>query len=286
MTLKRYCRLIALSTLFRIFYIILAKISHKTFESFDKSTNLIRPKYFEYLLRWDAVYFLEICTKWYYSEHHLAFFPLLPLLIKLILAIFSIENSCSSCLVTGVLVNNFLFVCNTVLLYKITKKRYDAYVAEVVSLFYMINPSSIIFSSFYSDSLYMFLFLTFFITLEKESKSMVNTILKCSSLALMSLTRSNSILNVLFFVRIPVDLNDLILNVAYILATVVPFILFQLYSYKTMKLDNFTVPYSYIQSNYWDQGFLKFYFDRKNIPNFLVGFPFVIFGLHSFFSFF
>ncbi|KAF9764943.1 GPI mannosyltransferase 2 [Nosema granulosis] len=50
-------------------------------------------------------------------------------------------------------------------------------------------------------------------------------------------------------------------------------------TYTVMKIF---IPYSYVQKKYWNQGFLKF-FTFLNIPNMLIGLPFIVFSVYSFF---
>lgn len=265
--MKVYFKIGFLTLLSRLFYITLAKVSSLIFTEFDKSTNLVTNNYFNFLLRWDAIYFYEITKVGYTKEHLTAFFPLFPFCIKYISNMFQTDL-----LITGIIFNNIVFICNTILLYKITLSKYNQEIANSTIMFFMLNPCSIIMTTLYTEPIYTFLFLLGFYFLEKKNYN-IATIL----FSLTSLTRSNGILNCIFLL----DINNIIISFIRIIHVILPFLLYQIYCYNVLNLKELILPYSYIQSKYWEHGFVKFYTYSKNIPNIIIGMPFIIFSLYS-----
>ncbi|TBT99187.1 mannosyltransferase [Hamiltosporidium tvaerminnensis] len=258
---------IFLSFLSRILYLSITYISSLIFTPYDRSTSLAdENNIFEFMLRWDALYFNEICKNGYYNEHMTAFLPLYPYMVKEISKIFKI-----SCLSAGILLNNTIFILNSIILYKITSKRYNERMAFLSSIFYIFNPASVIYSSTYSECIFMFLFLIGFYFLENR-----NFFKSFFFFGLCGMCRSNAVLfNVfVFFLNIKYWLGGLLLINIF-------FGLVQGYWYlKINPGENIIfIPYSYIQKKYWEQGFLRFYTFKKNIPNIFVGFPFLVFCL-------
>lgn len=262
--------ILVLSITTRLFYIYLAYASSQYFGSYDKSTQLVTKEKLSFLLRWDAIYFYEIIKNGYSREHLMAFFPAYPYIIRYISNVFNATH-----LVSGVVVSNVLFVLNTLLLYRLTCRRYKREIAYSTVMFFVLNPGSIIHSSLYSESLYIFLFLIGFYFLEKNYK-----ILSVIFFALTTATRSNGVLNALLLF----DRRKPIQSIIYMSQIVLPFIVYQHYCYQTLGLKGFKVPYDYIQKKYWNLGFLKFY-TGENIPNIIIGLPFVMFVVYCLISF-
>lgn len=261
-----------LSVASRIIYILLAYGSDTTFEKFDKSAVLLGgSSYFKFLLRWDALYFYEIIQKGYCKEHLMAFQPLFPQIVKTMSKITNTDP-----VSTAVYLNNFLFVMSSYLLYKITNRKYGPDIAKYTVLFFLFNPSSIIYSSLYSESLYTFLFLLGYKFLESNNKKTAALVI-----SLTTITRSNGILNsILLF-----NQKSLTASILFMTSSTLPFLILQSHQYKLLNLDSYTFPYGYIQKKYWEHGFLKFYTYKKNIPNIIIGLPFILFTLYCLISF-
>lgn len=254
----------------RLFYVYLAHVSSKIFINYDKSTSLVSNEAFSFLLRWDAIYFYEIINNGYSVEHSMAFFPAYPFIVRYLSNVINISK-----LNMGVLVSNLLFVLNTIILYKLTLRRYKKEIAYNTVLFFVLNPASIVHSSLYSESLYTFFFLSGFYALERKYE-----FLSVLFFSLTTITRSNGILNAIFFFNRKFTIKSII----YMTHVLIPFILFQSYCYQALGLKSWRIPYSYIQEKYWKIGFLKFY-TSVNIPNLIIGIPFVVFTSYCIISF-
>ncbi|KOX76242.1 GPI mannosyltransferase 2 [Melipona quadrifasciata] len=114
------------------------------------------------LARWDGEYFLHIAKYGYTYENTLAFYPLYPLLIRIISVpikkIFFVLNIHSSVLIAAMLVNVICFVKSAVIFYDLSKAVLKTTnVAYKAAILYCINPATIFFSAAYSESLFAYL---------------------------------------------------------------------------------------------------------------------------------
>lgn len=117
---------------------------------------------FNGLVRWDGEYFVHIAKYGYVYENTLAFYPLYPMLIRIIAVlirkIFFLLNTHSSIVIAAVLINSICFVKSAVILYDLTKTVFKkTSIAYKSAIFYCINPASIFFSAIYSESLFAYL---------------------------------------------------------------------------------------------------------------------------------
>lgn len=113
--------------------------------------------FFNLFARWDSGYYLEI-ARFGYDGRHWAFFPLYPLVIRIVslpFAIFlSIENAMA---VAGFLTSNFCFFLLIIYFHKLTLTLFRSRRMTMSAPFLCIFPSSIFFSVVYSEALFMFL---------------------------------------------------------------------------------------------------------------------------------
>ncbi len=100
--------------------------------------------------RWDAVHYLDIATHGYQGTD-MAFFPLYPLLIKLL------GSLVGNHLVAGLLISNASLFFGLLFLYKLLEHEYDRPVARRAIFYVSIFPSAIFFSAVYTESLFFML---------------------------------------------------------------------------------------------------------------------------------
>lgn len=260
-----------LAALSRAFYIGSAYIWHLLIPRFDKSTALVPSRSsLNFLMSWDAIYYFKIMKNGYTRVHETAFFPLLPYISRCISKITFLEP-----FTAGVAVSCTAFVLNAALLYKTTFVRYGSVVARTACLLFIFNPASIIYSSMYSESLFMLLFLLALHFIDHG-----NTVHGTIFLSLSGLCRSNAVLFALF-VLAPLNKYTLV-RVACVLFPCAA------YQYYCLLLINHSknsfgifIPYSYVQKVYWEQGLFRFYkLAAGNIQNMLVGLPFILMALY------
>ncbi|CAL7944800.1 unnamed protein product [Xylocopa violacea] len=152
---------------------------------------------FSGLTRWDGQYFLHIAKYGYTYENCLVFYPLYPMLIRMVAIpirrILFVLNVHSSVLIAAVIINIICFVKSAVIFYDLSKavlkKTNVAYKAAVL---YCINPATIFFSAVYSESL--FAYLTYYSMLRSIKLDPYVSF----PIGLSILTRSNGIVNIGF----------------------------------------------------------------------------------------
>ncbi len=127
----------------------------------------------------DGVHYLRIAEDGYAYQFTQAFFPMYPILVKLV-SIITFGNY----LVAALLVSNICFLLGITYFYKLTKNIFDQSVAFWSCLFIIFSPTSFYFGSVYTESLFFLLIILAFYFYEKE-----NYILSSIFGAFSSLTR-------------------------------------------------------------------------------------------------
>jgi len=100
--------------------------------------------------RWDAVHYLNIATQGYQGTD-MAFFPLFPLLIRVL------GRLVGNHLIAGILISNGSFFFGLLFLYKLLEHEYDRTVARRAIFYVSIFPSAVFFSAVYTESLFFML---------------------------------------------------------------------------------------------------------------------------------
>ncbi|KAF7702929.1 GPI mannosyltransferase 2 [Cucumispora dikerogammari] len=285
-----YFKILYYSFYSRLFFIIFSTISSLIISPYDKSTNLLNLSHFQSLIRWDAIYFHDISTNNYTTIQQTAFFPLYPLIIKYLNNKLTYYNIKTNITITGIILSNLLFIINSALLYNLLLKISNNNInLKKYILIYNFYPTTIINSSFYSESLFFFIILMYlnllslFYDLYNRKGFLlvfkyVLIIMSYILIIISCLCRSNGILfsvtplflkhkgpyyiNIIFFIILGFC--------CYLIID-----LFQLYIYKLFKIKN---SYYFVQSYIWDQGILKFYEFQKrpeNLFNLLIAMPFL-----------
>lgn len=293
-------------------------------------------------LRWDAHYFIHIAIHGYSYENATAFFPMLPLIMKVVgklSHLFPFISLESLILLLSVMFNILIFQFAVVTLYKLTLTIFgDKSMAFKTAFLFCYNPASIFFIAPYTECLYsLFSFNVMLSSLNLYKKYEKTSYRFCLSdgkiileTALSAITRSNGILNIGFIIFTHfclirkkyikgvlsfVDvLKHIIFILLYVILSLIPFILYQIYCYnqfctdfkvempKSIKnyglINKYVLPgeftrynhswcyskiplaYSFVQSYYWNVGLLKYY-EIKQTPNFVLAAPVIIILLPS-----
>ncbi|CAL0312173.1 unnamed protein product [Lupinus luteus] len=257
---------------------------------------------------WDSVYFIRIAQCGYEYEQFYAFLPLLPISIsffsRTVFAVFvPFIGDRAVLALSGYVINNLAFVFAALYFYKLsTVILKDHGIALQATILFCFNPASIFYSSIYSESLYSLLSFGGMYYFASGGSN-----LSVLFLALSGCARSNGVLNAGYLCfqtmhqaydamfqkkRVILALQVVIagaIRSAFIFA---PFIAFQAYGYYNMCVGRSPVElrpwckarvpllYNYIQSHYWDVGFLR-YFQLKQLPNFLLATPILSLALCS-----
>lgn len=163
------------------------------------------------LVRWDAHYFMHISRYGYTYENTTAFFPLYPMIVKilteLILPLLPFLNINSITVIMFTVINFYIFIQAALTLYRLSTKILNEIIAFKATLLFCFNPASIFFVAPYTESLYCFLtfksiLYSYYIyeCYKNTGKSNFKYIALCVLYTCLSLcTRSNGMLNLGFF---------------------------------------------------------------------------------------
>ncbi|KAI5191357.1 GPI mannosyltransferase 2 [Nematocida sp. AWRm77] len=246
-----------------------AYASFRTLPHHDLSAELLEHTHVPFLMRWDALYFYVICKEGYVSDNSTAFFPLYPLLVRGLSRLLFLPVC-----ICGVLLSNIAFCLSSVLLYAITHTLFGKKKAEQACVLFCFSPCSVLYSSMYTEALFCF-----FALLGVHAVLLNRKPLAALALAAASGVRSNGFILAPLLV-INSALERSLRGCAYAVLPVLVFCSIQWHWWSTRFAHiGYMLPYSYVQAHYWEQGFLRFYTYKKNIPNVLVGAPFVLLSL-------
>lgn len=211
------------------------------------------------LSHWDAEHFIFIAERGYIYEHNFAFFPLFPLILRL-LAATALWPICGFLTMHGrlvlavAIVNSILFVISAVALYKLSRLVVqNRKLALVAVLMYCLTPANVFMVAGYSETLFAALTFSGLWLLEKRF-----TIGACLLLGFATGARANGLVNAGFLLYLSLqwalartrafsngegcvryhhyvwELIRFVLTGAFYAAFVVlPFCLFQFYGYQT-----------------------------------------------------
>jgi hypothetical protein len=119
---------------------------------------------------WDSGVYSRIAFNGYISPDLTVFFPLWPLLVHVVSFIFLGGNLTSSepTFIVGLILTNLLFYLALVLFYCLISEDFDSSIARE-SLFYLaLGPYALFFFAPYTESLFLFLCLAFFVVLRQH----------------------------------------------------------------------------------------------------------------------
>lgn len=261
------------------------------------------------LSRWDAQYFLHIAEQGYTYEQTVAFFPLYPWLLRQSADIFvdpilgSYLSHHSELLISGVLLNASFFVVAAVALHELTRHLFSRELAHEAVLLFCFNPASIFFTACYTESLFSAISFSGVLALEQNRPNWATLLF-----VLGGLVRSNGFLSAGFLIYAGFIITWTPVRAIFRASLCfVPFLAFQCYAWSLFCVPDYSNPipepvvnqasqsgyrlagrnvsewcsgplpfsYSYVQSRYWNVGFLKYYTARQ-IPNFALAMPVVV----------
>lgn len=120
-----------------------------------------QPSFLNIWTRYDSTTYLGIAEKGYVAEPHYAgFFPLYPLLIKLVASPLG-----NNYLLSSLLISNIALLLGLIFFYQLVKVDYDENLAERSVFYLLLFPTSIFLVSAYTEALFLCLsVLTFYFT--------------------------------------------------------------------------------------------------------------------------
>ncbi|KAI8635522.1 glycosyltransferase family 76 protein [Xylariaceae sp. FL1651] len=257
------------------------------------------------LTRWDAIYFIQASRRGYLFEQEWAFASGLPTVISFlakVLTNFGFEESEALEPLIGIFVANTSHLLSALVLYKLGLTVWkNSQISFIAALLHVLSPAGLFLSAPYSESPFALLSFVGYLFFAKAVLSNRRSIAYDVSLVASGLWfgfavnfRSNGILNgIPFAVELlremssPPTANVIRRRLALIAggsAIAVGFVVPQLVAYQTYcygSLDSELRPwcskrlpniYSFVQEEYWDVGFLR-YWTLPNIPLFLLAGP-------------
>lgn len=152
---------------------------------------------------WDSAYFIDIARNGYMYEQFMAFFPLYPLLMRILatplyFAFGSLISLTSILVIAGWWVSCVCFIIAALVLYQLTLLKFkNEHIAVFTSFLFCINPATIFMNGLYSESLFACCLFSGLYILETSS-DIKHTILASIVFACGSGTRSNGIISIGF----------------------------------------------------------------------------------------
>ncbi|KAJ1723026.1 ER membrane glycoprotein subunit of the GPI transamidase complex-like protein [Coemansia erecta] len=267
------------------------------------------------VVRWDAFYFVHIADAGYVYEQEHAFFPLLPLLMRMLnstvlLPLASAVGRQLSLIVAGVIVSNVSFVLAAATLYKLgAETMRNERLAYIAALMYVIAPSNIFMSAVCTESLFALVVFLAMLFIGRR-----NYLLAAGCLGISGLCRSNGLVYAGFFIWNMVIRGDIWQGYAAnsgnrLVAALVRrmlaalllvglsaagFVAFEVYgrnrlcngpaaladvlSKRPYCTSTWSTIYGFVQAEYWNVGFLRYY-TLQQLPNFLLAAPMIALSL-------
>lgn len=330
-------RKVALSALgSRTLVLITALVTRFAIDAYDTSAELRHGKtgarWLALGANWDAEYFTSIAIDGYKYEQMHAFFPLVPILMKILgsalhmilLAIFGLDLSIENAhILAGIIVSNVSFILAAIALFDLSLQTFsDANWSYRSAIVFCFTPASVFMSAVYTEapfSLFSFVGMRLACQVGGNIQEVDKNLWLASLVfGIATLSRSNGAVLAGYlgyrmlrpFLLDPsrfrnfIDLASASAKViwAIVVAAVLPLVIVLGYATslycteallsqdidKTLVLGSMRpwctskIPniYSFVQEEYWNQGFLRFY-RLEQIPNFLLAMPTFIWSTRS-----
>lgn len=139
--------------------------------------NFSLPTFISSLANFDGLHYLMIARNGY-SQYEQAFFPLYPLLIRLLSPLFF-----NNPLLTGIIISNLCFLAGLYFLYRYLKLfNYGLRMTYWLFIFLLLFPTSFYFGAVYTEGLFFFLFTASLYFLKKENYPLASLFIFFASL--------------------------------------------------------------------------------------------------------
>jgi Gpi18-like mannosyltransferase len=128
------------------------------------STPVDTTKFFATWEHWDVARYINIAQHGYQTKYDLAFFPLFPLLTKIIASLFGGHGY----LLIGMLISNGALLASLFLLYQLATGALGEKVGRRAILYLCIFPTALFFFAAYNESLFLMFTLGVFLTVRRQ----------------------------------------------------------------------------------------------------------------------
>jgi Gpi18-like mannosyltransferase len=163
-------KIVALFLLWRIFLFIVAALAPLVVPIFANRFPYVEILIQSKLPYWiwsfgnfDGVHYLRIAKDGYAYQYTQAFFPIYPMVIKLVSFI-----TFGNYLLSGLLVSNISFLFSLIMLYKLIVKIYNPKIALWSIIFLLAFPTSFYFGAVYTEGLFFLLIISSFYQMEQN----------------------------------------------------------------------------------------------------------------------
>lgn len=255
---------------------------------------------FSGLNSWDSQHFTFIAGKGYDEESKLAFLPLYPLSLRhfstaVQTVTFSTLHESSLLFISAFLMNTLFFTIAVFAIHRLTIVLIEPSgdLAFKTVRRFLVSPATIFFIATYTESMFAALTFTALLMVYQNQVTFGSILI-----ALSTLTRSNGLITIgfLFHHLLLLYVNRRITSFQFAfkvtlgtIITVFPFFFYQFIYLKTQycspgydrskwtfchSVRGWELPYNYLQSKYWNQGFLN-YWKLIQIPNFALAMPII-----------
>ncbi|PIA18221.1 mannosyltransferase [Coemansia reversa NRRL 1564] len=256
------------------------------------------------VMRWDAFYFVHIADVGYVYEQEHAFFPLLPILMRLVTRtaltpLVVLVGRQETLALAGAAISSVCFALAAVALYDLGRVTlHNERMAYVAALLFVWAPSNMFMSAVYTESLFAWLVFTALQHIARHQHFRASLWL-CAS----SLCRSNGVVYAGFIVwdllvrreawigggGCRQTLVRVVRAAIAVAVSVLGFVAFQVYGHRTHCLQTLhpdtghrpycgglpATVYGFVQDAYWDVGFLRYY-TWQQLPNFVLAAPMIV----------
>lgn len=117
----------------------------------------------ESLCKWDCWLYSIITTTNYSAQHHCAFFPLFPLIVKGVQFLFK-----NNIFYTAFFLSNIFCLLAVIFLYNLSSFIYSEKIGLYTIALFMASPTTLFYSTFYTESLFLMLITLFYLLLYYE----------------------------------------------------------------------------------------------------------------------
>jgi hypothetical protein len=141
----------------------------KTYVTLGHDLSLGGTRWYHRLLRWDSAWYQIIATKGYHydgdpgSDQSVVFYPLYPMLCRLVSEVFRIEVADAMLLVA-----NLAAAAAMLLLFKLVREHLDERIALLTVAMISFFPASLFLSAGYTEPVALLLMVSFFLALARE----------------------------------------------------------------------------------------------------------------------
>ncbi len=160
-----YIYVVLIFVLTRVMLILIENISNNILPSGSYFLQSYENNWVNYFLQWDGAWYLSISEQGYYNVYSTHFLPVYPIIVKFLRYIFAPIPTP----ILGIITSNISFIIALIILYKIIIVEKNGIVAKYTIFSLLIFPTSYVFSSFYTESIFLLLIVLSYYSIKKNN---------------------------------------------------------------------------------------------------------------------